>query len=171
MSAVNLPAAAVGTELPELVTPPVTRAMLALYAGASGDHNPIHIDSDAAVAAGLDDVIAHGMLSMAFLGRVLTGWMPVTDLVSFRVTFRSPTPVHARLRCTARVVSVDPPVQEADGPGTARLDLTVRIEDGPLTVRGEAVVRLRDAAGSADEVPGPVGAVAGPADSALHPAH
>lgn len=115
MSDVDVPAGTSGTvgaelpELPDLVTPPVTRAMLALYAGASGDHNPIHIDSDAAVAAGLDDVIAHGMLSMAFLGRVLTGWVPVTDLVSFRVTFRAPTPVRARLRCTARVVSVDPP--------------------------------------------------------------
>ena len=163
MSKANLPAVTVGTELPELVTPPVTRAMLALYAGASGDHNPIHIDSDAAVAAGLDDVIAHGMLSMAFLGRVLTDRLPLTDLVSFRVTFRAPTPVHARLRCTARVASVDPPARGTDGPRTARLDLAVRIEGGPLTVRGEAVVRLRDTATSSDGTPPRVGAVADPA--------
>lgn len=131
-----------GTELPELTPPPVTRAMLARYAGALGDHNPIHIDSDAAVAAGLDDVIAHGMLSMAFLGRMLTGQVSVRDLVSLHVTFRAPTPVHARLRCTARVVFVDPSAPKADGPRLARLDLTVRIDGGPLTVRGEAVVRL-----------------------------
>ena len=41
------------------------RATLALFAGASGDHNPIHIDLDVARSAGLDDVFAHGMLSMA----------------------------------------------------------------------------------------------------------
>jgi acyl dehydratase len=56
--------------------PPISRATLALFAGASGDHNPIHIDLDVARSAGLDDVFAHGMLSMAYLGRLLTGWVP-----------------------------------------------------------------------------------------------
>ncbi|MEU6609271.1 MaoC/PaaZ C-terminal domain-containing protein [Streptomyces shenzhenensis] len=149
MNVTTRTAVSVGTELPELAPPPVTRAMLALYAGASGDHNPIHIDSDAAVAAGLDDVIAHGMLSMAFLGRLLTDWVPLARLVSFRVTFRAPTPVHARLRCTARVTAVDAPAAGTDGPRTARLALGVRIEDGPVTVRGEAVVRLDDGPGPA----------------------
>ena len=45
---------------------------LALFAGASGDHNPIHIDIDFARKAGMPDVFAHGMLSMAWLGRLLT---------------------------------------------------------------------------------------------------
>jgi acyl dehydratase len=46
-----------------LDAPQITRATLALYAGASGDHNPVHIDIDAAHAVGIDDVFAHGMLS------------------------------------------------------------------------------------------------------------
>ena len=66
----------VGTEIPALELPPISRYTLALYAGASGDHNPIHIDSDFAKAAGMPDVFAHGMLSMAYLGRMLTDWQP-----------------------------------------------------------------------------------------------
>jgi acyl dehydratase len=49
------------------VKAPLTRAMLALFAGASGDHNPVHIDIDAARAAGLPDVIGHGMLTITCL--------------------------------------------------------------------------------------------------------
>ena len=61
-----------GTELPALAVEPISRTTLALFAGASGDGNPIHIDLDVARSAGLDDVFAHGMLSMAYLGRLLT---------------------------------------------------------------------------------------------------
>ena len=54
----------IGDELPSLITKPISRSMLALYAGASGDHNPIHIDIDLAKQTGLSDVITHGMLVM-----------------------------------------------------------------------------------------------------------
>lgn len=67
---------AVVDKLPTLTMPPVTRHTLAIYCGASGDHNPAHVDSDFARAAGLGDVIAHGMLIMAYGGRLLTGWVP-----------------------------------------------------------------------------------------------
>lgn len=59
----------VGTELPALEIEKITRTTLALFGGASGDHNPMHIDIDVAKSAGLEDVFAHGMLSMAYLGR------------------------------------------------------------------------------------------------------
>ena len=70
----------VGTEIPALELAPISRYTLALYAGASGDHNPIHIDSDFAKSAGMPDVFAHGMLSMAYLGRMLTNWQPQAKL-------------------------------------------------------------------------------------------
>src|SRR5260370_40004337 len=60
---------AVGQELSPLVKPPITQEQLRRYANASGDHNPIHLDEQAAHRVGLDSVIAHGMLSMAFLGQ------------------------------------------------------------------------------------------------------
>ena len=87
--------AVVGEELPPLEPPAISRAALALFAGASGDHNPIHIDVDHARDAGFDDVFAHGMLSMAHLGRLLTGWAPQSALRCFRVRFTAITPVHA----------------------------------------------------------------------------
>ena len=62
----------VGDELPPLQLPAVDRTLLALFAGASGDHNPIHIDIDVARRAGMPDVFAQGMLGMAWLARLLT---------------------------------------------------------------------------------------------------
>src|SRR5260370_17597282 len=61
----------VGQELSPLVKPPITQEQLRRYADASGDHNPIHLDEQAAHRVGLDSVIAHGMLSMAFLGQFI----------------------------------------------------------------------------------------------------
>ena len=89
-------ALAPGTRLPPLEGPVLTRTVLALFAGGSGDLNPIHIDPDVARSAGLDDVFAQGMLSMAVLGRLLTGWTPQSTLRSFRVRFVSITPVNAQ---------------------------------------------------------------------------
>ena len=50
-----------GETLPGVVTGPITRHTLALYAGASGDYNPLHTDLDYARNAGVPDVFAHGM--------------------------------------------------------------------------------------------------------------
>lgn len=124
----------VGTELPSLALGTVTRTTLALFAGGSGDHNPIHIDSDVARSAGLDDVFAQGMLSMAYLGRLLTGWVPQERIRSFEVRFAVITPLYAEPTCTGRVVAVDG--------GLATLDLAVTLADGTITLTGSAVVAL-----------------------------
>lgn len=63
---------AIDESLTPLVKPPITQAQLNRYANASGDHNPIHLDEEAAHRVGLDGVIAHGMLSMAFLGQFVS---------------------------------------------------------------------------------------------------
>ena len=64
----------VGTALPSLSVP-VQRVNLVMYCGASGDFNPIHWNQRFAQAVGLPDVIAHGMLTMASAGRVVTDWV------------------------------------------------------------------------------------------------
>src|SRR5207244_12773167 len=61
--------ATIGEELIPLVKPPITLEQLHRYAEASGDHNPMHLDEEAAHRVGLDSVIAQGMLSMALLGQ------------------------------------------------------------------------------------------------------
>jgi acyl dehydratase len=124
----------VGTELPPLTVDPISRTTLALFAGASGDHNSIHLDIDVARSAGLDDVFAQGMLSMAYLGRLLTGWVPQERLRSWRVRFAAITPVHAQPTCTGRVVSVTD--------GLATIELAVTLPDGTVTLTGDAVVDL-----------------------------
>ncbi len=60
-----------GSVLPDLRKPPITKVQLVKYAGASGDYNLIHTDDETARWVGLEGVIAHGMLSMAFLGEYL----------------------------------------------------------------------------------------------------
>ena len=63
-----------GDELPPLAVR-VTRADLVRYAGASGDFNPIHWSDRVATSVGLPGVIAHGMLTMALAGRLVTEWI------------------------------------------------------------------------------------------------
>ncbi|MGW0935990.1 MaoC/PaaZ C-terminal domain-containing protein [Streptomyces sp. NPDC002666] len=122
--------------------PKVTRTTLALYAGASGDHNPVHIDTDACAAVGIPDVFAHGMLSMAYLGRLLTDWVPQGRIRSFGVRFSAITPVNVTPVCTGTVTAVED--------GLAHLDLAVTLPDGTVTLRGTAVVTALSPATSND---------------------
>src|ERR1700744_6153251 len=115
-----------GTELPPITIKDISRPPLALFAGASGDHNPIHIDLDVARSAGLDDVFAHGMLSMAYLARLLTDWVPQERLRAVKVRFAAITPVHGQPTCTGRVTSVTD--------GLATVDLKVTLADGTVTL-------------------------------------
>lgn len=112
--------------------PTVTRTVLALYAGASGDHNPVHIDTDACQAVGIPDVFAHGMLSMAYLARLLTDWVPQPRIRAYEVRFSAITPVNATPVCSGTVTRVTD--------GLAYLDLKVSLPDGTVTLAGTAVV-------------------------------
>ncbi|MEQ9586389.1 MAG: MaoC/PaaZ C-terminal domain-containing protein [Parvibaculaceae bacterium] len=94
----------VGDRLPELRFGPITRATLALYAGASGDHNPIHIDSDFAKTAGFDDVFAHGMLTMAELGRLVSVWSGIERVRSISTKFSAITHVADEIVCSGEII-------------------------------------------------------------------
>jgi acyl dehydratase len=121
-------------ELPSLQIDPISRTTLALFAGASGDHQPTHLDIDAARAKGRDDVIAHGMLIIAYLGRVLTDLVPQQNIRRFQTRFVAMTPVHGAPICCARVTAIDA--------GLATLELEARLGDGKVVARAEAVVAL-----------------------------
>jgi acyl dehydratase len=125
--------AAVGDTLPTLEFGPVTRTKLALYAGASGDHNPIHIDLDFVKKAGLQDVFAHGMLSMAQLGRIVTDWAGADRLKGLSTKFTAITPVNSTVTVTGEVI------ERSDD--TLRIALTAKIDDGTVTLAGEALVK------------------------------
>jgi acyl dehydratase len=128
-----------GDELPPLTLAPITRHMLALYCGASGDHNPVHTDSDfAREQAGLPDVIGHGMLSMALAGRFLSSLANPRELRSFAVRFVGMTQVHDELTCRARIQDRS----SAANQSRFVLALTLNAHDGRLVLRGEAEVVL-----------------------------
>ncbi len=129
----------VGDALPGFETEPISRLMLALYCGASGDHNPIHVDLDFARAAGQPDVFAHGMLSMAFLARVLTNWVPQSALRGYGVRFTAITHVGEVICCGGTVVERF----ERQGETCLRIELSTRNRDGEAKLAGTAVVALQ----------------------------
>lgn len=123
-----------GTKLPELVTRPVTRHDLALFCGGSGDHNPIHTDSDLAKMAGMGDVFVHGMLTMAYVGRMLTDWVDPRHLKSFGVRFGAIAHVGAPVTCMGEVVGTE------DRDGTTLVRVAVKaVQNGEDKMAGEAV--------------------------------
>jgi len=125
-----------GDALPALDLPPISRLALALYCGASGDHNPIHVDSDFAKSAGMPDVFAHGMLSAAWLARVLTNWVPQSAIRSLDVRFAAITHVGERITCTAKIAEKF----ELEGQRCVKLQLATANQDGLTKLTGEALV-------------------------------
>lgn len=128
----------VGDELPLLKLKPVDRTMLALYAGASGDHNPIHIDLDFARKSRAPDVFAHGMLSAAYLGRLLTGWVPQQQIRHFSVRFVGITQLGHVPHLTGRIAEKF----EVDGEKRVRLEINCSNQHGEPKLVGEAIVAL-----------------------------
>ncbi|HVR48620.1 MAG TPA: MaoC family dehydratase [Pseudorhodoferax sp.] len=128
----------VGDALPAFETEAISRLTLALYCGASGDHNPIHVDTDFAKAAGVGDVFAHGMLSMAYLGRLLTNWVPQSALREYGVRFVAITQVGAQVRCEGRVTEKF----EQDGERRVRVALSTTDQNGQTKLAGDAVIAL-----------------------------
>ena len=132
----------VGDVLPAFTTPPVSRLTLALYCGASGDHNPMHVDSDYARAGGSPDVFAHGMLSMGYLGRLLTHWLPQRQLRDYGVRFVAITQVGEAITCCGTVTELFE-VQVGDQiERRARLSLQTINQHGQVKLTGDAVVAL-----------------------------
>ena len=128
----------VGDEIPLLKLQPVNRTTLALYCGASGDHNPIHVDLDFARKSRMDDVFAHGMLSAAYLGRLLTAWVPQSQMRSLSVRFTGITQLGHIPTCTGKVIEK---FEEA-GERRVRLALRCANQYGEEKLAGEAVVAL-----------------------------
>jgi len=116
--------------------PPLDRTILALFAGASGDHLPLHIDVDAARRAGMIDVFGHGMLSMAYLGRLITDWAPRVGLRRFNVRFVNITHLGNVVTCSGKVVEK----LENRGEDQVRIEIKAENQYGELKTLGEALI-------------------------------
>ena len=128
----------IGDTLPPLTLAPINRTVLALFAGASGDHNPIHIDIDYAREAGMPDVFAHGMLSMAYLGRLLTQWVDQRQVRAFSVRFVGITHLGDQVICSGKVVEKF----DVGGERRVRLEIETANQSGAKKIVGDAVVAL-----------------------------
>ena len=102
----------VGDELEEWTLPPIDRAQLRRYADASGDPNPIHLSDEAAGAAGLPGVIAHGMLTVATMGLLFSPYLEDGYVKMFRSRFSGMVFLDDVLRVGGRTVRA---VEMAEG--------------------------------------------------------
>lgn len=127
-----------GTQLPVLELPALTAADLARYAAASGDEAAVHLDEAYARSMGFPGVIAHGLLVMAYLGRVVTAWQPLSALRSFSCRFMAVTLLGETLRCSGTVTSV----RASEAGDVADLELEMRNDGGELKLSGRASVCL-----------------------------
>ena len=113
----------------------LTRTDLVVYAGASGDFNPMHHDEVKATAAGMPSVFGHGMLSMGIVGAALTDFVGVDNVREFSVRFVKQTWPDEVLRTRIVVTSV----READGQTLVDLECSLANADGEVKVQGQAV--------------------------------
>ncbi len=130
----------VGTELPPLSVP-LQRVNLVMYAGASGDFNPIHWNERFAKAVGLPDVIAHGMLTMASAGRIVTDWVGDPGAV-LEYGVRMTRPVVVPDDDKGALVVITAVVGAKNDDGTVRVDITAKSQDVTVLGKAQAVVRL-----------------------------
>jgi acyl dehydratase len=130
----------VGTVLPALSVN-LQRVNLVMYAGASGDFNPIHWNQRFAQAVGLPDVIAHGMLTMASAGRVVTDWVGDPGrVVEYGVRFSAPVVVPDDDQ--GATLTVSGTVEEKNDDGTVVVGLTATVDGNKVLMGAKAVVRL-----------------------------
>ena len=127
-----------GDSIPELVLAPLAEIQFVIYAGASGDFNPLHSVHAVGEKAGFGGVIGHGMLSMALTGRAVTDWVGQKALKKFGVNFRAVT-------LPKDVLTVKGTVSKkysADGENCIDIDLATENQRGEKVVVGNATAAL-----------------------------
>ena len=139
MSISEITKLSVGDSLEPMTHNPISRTTLALFAGASGDHNPIHIDIDFAKSVGMDDVFAHGMLGMAYLGRFLTSIADQSNIRSYSVRFSSITQVGAKLKCSGKVKEIT----DTSAERLMTIELSATDQNNDVKLMGDAVIAFQ----------------------------
>jgi acyl dehydratase len=126
--------------LTPLVKPPITQEQLRRYSEASGDFNPIHLDEQAARQVGLDGVIAHGMLSMAFIGQFvnqLIADVPGAQIEHLKVRFLNMVRLGDALTCQGKV---NTRTTHGDLNQSIVIECWAQNQNGDKVTTGEAVV-------------------------------
>ncbi len=125
----------VGDSRSDVVLDNVSRTQIVMYAGASGDYNPLHSDEVYVTqVAGYPTVFAHGMLSMGATGRVLTDWVGNGRLKSYGVRFVNQVWPGDTLTATATVDAI----REEGGQHYADFTVVTVNQDDKPVVTGTA---------------------------------
>ncbi len=129
----------VGDTHEEVVVDNLSRTQIVMYAGASGDYNPLHSDEVfAKEVAGYPTVFAHGMLSMGLTGRMLTNYVGDGRLTKFGVRFSRQVFPGDTLTAKATVEAI----REEDGQQLVDLALATTNQDGEVVVQGSATAHI-----------------------------
>jgi len=137
--ALKASAVSVGDSHSEVVVDDLTRTQLVMYAGTSGDYNPLHSDDVyTREVAGYPGVFAHGMLSMGLTGKMLTNYVGDGRLKTFGVRFTNQVWPGDTLTSTAKVVEI----RDEDGDKVVELALETTNQDGQTVVTGSATARV-----------------------------
>lgn len=129
----------VGQTFEQVLVEDLKRTQLVMYAGSSGDYNPLHSDEPFATqVAGYPSVFAHGMLTMGMTGRVLTDTLGDGRLLAYGGRFTSQVFPGDSLKGTATITSID----TVDGVPVATFSISTTNQDGVEVFSGEARGRL-----------------------------
>ena len=123
-----------------VVVSDLKRTQIVMYAGASGDFDPLHTDEPFSTqVAGNPTVMSHGMLVMGLASQVLTDWFGLPNVRRYRARFQSPTWPGDTISVTAKVESVEE-VEGERRAENARSGRTTR--DGAVAVLGGSATGL-----------------------------
>ena len=129
----------VGDTHSEIVVENLSRTQIVMYAGVSGDYNPLHSDEVYTTqAAGYPSVFAHGMLTMGLTGKMLTNYVGDGRLKKFGVRFTNQVWPGDTLKSTATVAAL----REEGGERLVDLTLSTTNQDGKEVVSGSATARI-----------------------------
>jgi len=127
----------VGDTYTERVVEDLKRTQVVMYAGASGDYNPVHTDElFTTQVAGYPGVFAHGMLTMGMTGRMLTNYVGDGRLTEFGVRFTNQVFPGDTLDSTATVTAISE--------GLVEIDVSTVNQDGNEVAKGSAQARIDD---------------------------
>ena len=125
----------VGDTHTERLVEDLKRTQIVMYAGASGDYNPVHTDAEFTTkVAGYPSVFAHGMLTMGMTGKMVTNYVGDGRLTEYGVRFTSQVFPGDTLDSTATVVGVTN--------GIVDLDITTVNQNGVEVLKGTAKARV-----------------------------
>ena len=129
----------VGDTREDVLVEDLKRTQLVMYAGASGDYNPLHTDDlYTREAAGYSSVFAHGMLTMGMTGRIVTDWFGAANLKKYGVRFTNQVWPGDTLTSIATIEAI----RDESGQSVVDVNIETKNQDGKTVIIGSATAKV-----------------------------